>query len=190
MVKVLAVRGWNAILNIHERRIPVTALAAGPLLESLASPEDRLWPNEIWPPMVLAHGLSVGSSGGHRATRYRVSAHVPGHRVEFTFDAMRHLRLFRGRHWFEIIDDDDAIFLRHTIDVRTCPRTWAYWKIFVEPVHDAVIEDAFDKAERNLGVTDPRRSRWPVRVRLLRWLRARQAKRAPQRGTPSQTQER
>ncbi|MTJ82261.1 MAG: SRPBCC family protein [Telmatospirillum sp.] len=182
MAKVLAIRGWNAILNIHERRIPASLPDAGALLETLAGPSDRLWPHERWPAMILDRGLSVGSAGGHRAIRYRLAEHVPGRRIDFTFEAMPHLRLFRGHHRFEVIEDDDAVLLRHTIDVRTSPATWIHWKIFIEAIHDALIEDAFDKAERGLGVTGRPRSRWPLRVRLLRWWRALQAKRMP--GSP------
>jgi hypothetical protein len=173
MSKLRIFRGWNAILNVHERLLPVPVAQAGALLDSLSGPADRLWPLELWPPMRLNAGLAQGSTGGHSMIRYTVSEYVPGRRVEFEFQPMPHLASFRGRHYFEVLAGQRGALLRHTIDVETTPRTWLYWKLFVEHVHDAVLEDAFDKAERELGLSHPRRSRWSLHVRFLRWLRAR-----------------
>ena len=106
--------------------------------------------------------------------RYAVSEHVPGRRVEFEFRPMQRLAKFRGRHHFEVLPRGGATLLRHTIDVDTDFATWVQWKLVVEHLHDALLEDAFDKAERNAGVPAPHRSRWPLRVRFLRWLVARQ----------------
>ena len=91
------------------------------------------------------------------------------------FQPMEHLTDFRGRHYFEVLALGGSVKLRHSIDVETSFRTWIYWKLFIERIHDALLEDAFDKAERSAGLDRPRRSRWSPVVRLLRWLRARQA---------------
>ena len=171
MSKLRAFRGWSAVLNIHERVLPVTPEAAGRLLDSLASGNDLLWPGDRWPPMVLDRGLVVGSAGGHSMIRYAVSEYVPGRRAEFAFGRMKHLGHFEGRHYFEVIPRPGHVVLRHTIDVETSFRTWIYWKIFIERIHDAVVEDAFDKAERNAQVARPHHSRWSAYVRLLRWWR-------------------
>jgi hypothetical protein len=171
--KLRVLRGWNAIFNVHERGLPIPLATAERLLESLSSDSDLLWPCECWPPMVLERGLAPGSSGGHSKVRYAVSEHVAGRRVEFEFGRMAHLRTFRGRHYFEVLPRGTQVILRHTIDVETDFPTWVYWKVFVEQVHDALLEDAFDKAERSAGLPRPHRSRWSARVRFLRWLRAR-----------------
>ena len=105
--------------------------------------------------------------------RYRVTEYVPGRRVEFEFEPMEHLCRFSGRHYFEVAARPAHTILRHTIDVETNLANWIYWKIFIERIHDAVIEDAFDKAERFAGVPHPRKSRWSLYVRFLRWLRSR-----------------
>lgn len=180
MSKLYVYRGWKAILNLHERNIPVLPERAAQILESLATSTDMLWPCEKWPPMILDNGLTPGSSGGHSKIRYSVSEHVPGKRVEFRFAPMPSLPEFHGHHYFEVVQRDADTVFRHTIDVSTDFRTWVYWKIFIEHVHDAVIEDAFDKVERVAGVPRPHHSRWSLHVRFLRWLRTRQAKRTAQ----------
>ncbi|MEM1418366.1 MAG: SRPBCC family protein, partial [Myxococcota bacterium] len=43
-----------------------------------------------------------------------------------------------------------------------------YWSLVVRPLHDALIEDAFDNAERALTGDVARPARWSLRVRLLR----------------------
>jgi hypothetical protein len=178
MSKLRVFRGCHAILNIHERSLPVPAEVAARLLDSLAGANDQLWPREQWPPMVLDHGLAIGSRGGHSLIRYQITEYVAGRRVEFEFEPMRHMMAFRGRHYFEVVERGRRTILRHTIDVDTDFTTWVYWKLFIEHVHDAVLEDAFDKAERNTGMPRPHRSRWSWHVHFLRWLRRRQAARA------------
>jgi hypothetical protein len=178
MSKLRIFRGWKAILNIHERRLPISPETAGRLLDSVSSGEDLLWPNELWPPMVLDRGLAPGSRGGHGPVRYQVSEYLPGKRVEFEFRPMPRLPAFRGRHYFEVLPRGGQTVLRHTIDVDTDFATWVQWKLVVEHLHDALLEDLFDKAERNAAVPAPHRSRWPLRVRFLRRLLARSAAKA------------
>jgi hypothetical protein len=86
---------------------------------------------------------------------------------------MPHFRKFIGRHYFEVVPRAGHTILRHTIDVDIDLSNWLYWKVFIERVHDAVIEDAFDKAELHAGVPCPRHSRWSLYVRFLVWLRSR-----------------
>jgi hypothetical protein len=127
--------------------------------------------------MVLNRGLTLNSCGGHSSIRYKVAEYLPGRRVEFEFEPMPHLQCFRGRHFFEVLPRGEQVIMRHTIDVEIDFATWVYWKLFIERIHDAVIEDAFDKAERSAGMSQPHRSRWSLYVRFLRWLRARHASR-------------
>jgi hypothetical protein len=181
MSKLLIFRLWKAVLNVHERRLPILLEAAGRILDSLSSGDDLLWPGEQWPPMVLDRGLAPGSSGGHGLVRYKVSEYVPGRRVEFEFRPMaRRLRTFRGRHYFEVLSRGEQAILRHTIDVDTDFATWMQWKLVIEPLHDALLEDAFDKAERKAGLPAPHRSMWSLRVRFLRWMVRRQAAKTSQ----------
>jgi hypothetical protein len=123
--------------------------------------------------MQLDDGLEVGSSGGHGAIRYAVSESVPGQRIEFTFLPMREVGTFIGRHFYEVVAATDGVVLRHVLDVKTSLRTWMLWMLVIAPLHDALIEDAFDKAERNLGLENPRPAKWSLRVRILRKLESR-----------------
>lgn len=173
MSKLCICRSWTATLNVHERILPVPVEDVSPLLDSLAGDKDRLWPAEKWPPMILDHGLALESRGGHSLIRYRVTEYIPGRRVEFEFEPMPHLRKFIGRHYFEVVPRAGHTILRHTIDVEIDFSNWLYWKVFIERIHDAVIEDAFDKAELHAGISCPHHSRWSLYVRFLRWLRSR-----------------
>jgi hypothetical protein len=170
MSKLLVFRWWKGVLNVHERRLPISLETAGHILDSLGSGDDLFWPREHWPPMVFDRGLAPGATGGHGLIRYTVSEYVPGRRVEFEFGPMGRLRTFRGRHYFEVLPRGEQVILRHTIDVDTDFATWVQWKLIIEHLHDALLEDAFDKAERRAGLPAPHRSRWPLRVRFLRWM--------------------
>jgi hypothetical protein len=52
------------VRNIHDRELPATAAAVGGLIDSLASPEDALWPKQSWPRMKFDRALGVGATGG------------------------------------------------------------------------------------------------------------------------------
>jgi len=173
MSKIAVFRSWNSVLNIHERRLPATAAEVGALLDTLHTPGNLLWPDEKWPASTMDKGLTVGATGGHAVIRYRVAEYIPGRRVEYAFGSIALLPVFRGRHYFEVIPRAGETVLRHTIDVQTVPGTWFRWKVMVECLHDALLEDLFDKAERNLGVARPHRSRWSWYVRLMVWVRKR-----------------
>ena len=73
------------IRNVHERVINAPIESLGALLDGLGQKDDRLWPSQSWPPMVLDRPLAVGADGGHGVIRYYVSEYEPGRRVRFTF---------------------------------------------------------------------------------------------------------
>ena len=148
------------IKNVHERVVPTEA--AG-LIDTLSADEDRLWP-EGWPPMKLDRPLGVGAKGGHGPVRYEVIEYEPGKRIVFEFDQNGELSNgFAGTHRFEVLGAERGVCLRHEIDMDATVGAAIRWYTFVEPLHDALVEDALDRAE---GVE---RSRWSWRVRVLRW---------------------
>lgn len=153
------------IVNEHRRFIGGCPDAVGLLLDSLGGSDDRLWPTQ-WPPMRLSDGVSEGSSGGHAFIRYRVLRHLPGRLVRFGFQAPSGLR---GWHQFEVEPRDGGCFLSHKLVARTAGCFTVAWCLAIGPMHDAVIEDAFDRAEQALGIT-PTGPRWTLRVRILRRL--------------------
>ncbi len=155
------------VKNVHERSIARPAPEVGKLLDSLASRTDRLWPHEKWPPMKLDRAFAVGSKGGHGPIRYSVKSFSPRKNVFFSFTGPRG---FNGDHGFEIDDrDDGGSVIRHTLVMNTTGVAVLSWPLIFEPLHNALIEDCFDKAERNFGFT-PAEDPWSLWVRVLRWL--------------------
>jgi hypothetical protein len=160
-----------AVHNTHERRLDASPDAAGALLDALASDGDRLWPHDSWPAMRLDRPLGVGATGGHGPVRYTVEEYDPGRRVRLRFLAPRG---FDGFHEFTVRPDPSGgTVLAHLLAMRAHGPARASWPLVFRPLHDALLEDALDRAERALtgGVRAP--ARWSRRVRLLRSLLAR-----------------
>ncbi|MEU7759964.1 hypothetical protein [Micromonospora aurantiaca (nom. illeg.)] len=156
------------IRNVHERHLPVPASAAGALIDSLAGPEDRLWPLRRWPAMRLDRPLGVGATGGHGPVRYTVQDYRPGAYVRFRFLAPAG---FRGHHEFEVLPGTgDGCLLRHRLVMTAHGSARVSWPLFFRPLHDALVEDSLDTAVVSLGLTRPAPRRWPARVRVLRGL--------------------
>src|SRR5918992_289513 len=82
------------IESVHTRELPVPVEELGRLLDTLAGPDDRIWPIERWPndPILFDRPLSVGAKGGHGPIRYTVTAYEPGRLIEFEFDPGSGLR--------------------------------------------------------------------------------------------------
>ncbi len=165
------------IFNRHDRIIPADQDALGPVLNSLSGPEDELWPRDKWPPMVLDTALKVGAAGGHGPVRYRVSEYVPGRRAAFQFDRAGLMGGVDGRHYFEVVPRRGHVIIRHDLEGECGLGMWLKWTFLVKPLHNTVIEDAFDKVESRFRGTAVKRSHWGPYIRFLRWMRARQRRR-------------
>lgn len=136
-------------LNVHERRYRAPASDLAALLATLSTKDDRVWPHHAWPRMRLAPGLEVGASGGHGPVRYCVEACDPASEIRFRFTGPRG---FDGWHAFQVRAlTPTTTLLRH--EIRMQPRGWAKasWPLFFRPLHDALIEESFDKVGRELG---------------------------------------
>jgi hypothetical protein len=164
------------VYNIHERPFQARSEEVGLLIDSLAGPDDMLWPREQWPAMKFDTGLHQGAIGGHGQVRYHVSDYIPGERVVFRFDDSGLIGGFDGRHLFEVVPRQRHVLLRHIVDAECSFKLWLKWQFLVGPLHDALLEDSLDQAECRLtnGVAKP--SRWSPWVRLLRWIIARKRK--------------
>ena len=156
------------INNVHERRLDVEPERIGLFIDSLAGPDDKLWPRDKWMPMVLDQGLKPGSAGGHGPVRYRVREHLPGRRVTFQFDSEGVVSGLDGRHFFEVLERRSGCYLRHTIDADCGPADWIKWIVIVRPLHDALLEDSLDQVERELHPGRAAESSWSIWVRILR----------------------
>ncbi|MDH5198597.1 MAG: SRPBCC family protein, partial [Gemmatimonadota bacterium] len=114
--------------------------------------------------------LAVGAVGGHGPIRYTVEHYERGQRVRFRFTAPPG---FEGTHEFVIEPVDPTHSrLRHVIEMQTSGSAVVRWPVIIRPLHDALIEDLLDKAERGLGAV-PRPRQWSRWVKALRWMLAR-----------------
>ncbi|RRS01729.1 SRPBCC family protein [Glycomyces terrestris] len=154
--------------NVHSRRIGAPAGTVGALLDTLAGDGDRLWPSPAWPPLRLDGGLRVGAAGGHGPIRYRLGEYEPGRRVRFTFAPRAPLD---GYHEFTVAaDGDDASVITHEIRARPRGLGVVLWPVLLRWMHDDLLEELLDNAERHAAgpVARPhRRGPW---VRLCRRL--------------------
>lgn len=162
----------RGIHNVHERVVGGDAATVGALVDLLASPGDRLWPTRRWPPMRLDRGLEVGSDGGHGPVRYSVDRYEPGRLVAFAFTPSFPID---GEHRLELLAGPtaEATLLRHTIDGQ--PRSWLRlgWPLCFRWLHDALIEDALDRAEAEVAGVPWQPRPLPAHVRALRWIAGR-----------------
>jgi len=163
------------IVNVHERKLPASPEEVGALLDRLFSADDCLWPAERWP-MGRSGELRVGAACHHDDVRYTVTEYQPGQRVWFAFTDID----LHGGHGFDVLEEEEgATRLRHTLRARPHRSMLILWPLIVRPIHDAILEDLLDNAQRELTgtVASPHRySRW---VRLLRAIRSRVERAAP-----------
>ena len=149
-------------VNIHERLLPAPPEEVGELIDSLSSDADRLWPSARWPPMRFDAPLGVGARGGHGPIRYSVVRYEPGRSAAFRFEPS--LRVI-GEHRLETERAEGGTLVRHVIVARMRGRMALLWPLAVRWLHDALIEDCFDRAHAQLTG-----ARWTPRP-LGRWVR-------------------
>ena len=150
--------------NVHERFVPAAPEAVGALLATLGGADDAVWPRDHWWPMELDRPLGEGAVGGHSDIRYTVETYEPGRRVVFRFDPSCGLA---GTHTFDVQPRPGGTLLRHDLTARALGSTRLLWPLVVRSVHDAVVEDAFDRVHERF-VPGRQRTPWSPRVRLLR----------------------
>lgn len=151
------------IVNVHERHYPDADPAElGALIDTLGSPDDRLWPrNGRWAAMRLDGPLDQHPRGGHGVVRYHVEEHVPGQRVVFRFEPDVGID---GVHLFELVPGPT---LRHSIRGRARSTMRLAWPIAVRWLHDQCLEDLLDQAAVTLGhPVRPSTPSWWVRFLL------------------------
>jgi hypothetical protein len=149
--------------NVHERMIAASAARVGALLDTLASPDDKFWPHENWPRVKFDLPLQVGATGGHGTGPYTVSSYTPGRHIRFEFGGGR-----QGFHEFTLQEFSDmTCMLRHGTKARLTFKSAWRWYFHIRPLHDALIEDLFDKVENQVAeVKHPQI--WSSRVQKLR----------------------
>ncbi|GAA3443426.1 SRPBCC family protein [Planomonospora venezuelensis] len=153
--------------NIQHRLIDAPADGLGALLDRVATGDDPLWPAPAWPPLILDAGLAPGSRGGHGPIRYSVTEYEYGRRVRFSFDRETGID---GYHEFLVTAEGPGrCRLTHTIDGAPRGRMRLLWPLAIRWLHEALVHDLFDNAERAAtGRLGGRPARWSPWVRLLR----------------------
>lgn len=155
------------VLNVHKREIRKPVKNVLQLFTTLSTKSDRIWPLDKWPPIRLKNGLKMGSKGGHGPIRYEVIDFNPNSHIEFKFQRPRG---FNGTHKFEITElNSENTEIMHTIRMTTSGMATLKWLLAIRCLHDALIEDAFDKVENQL-VQNNLKTEWSLWVKILRWL--------------------
>ncbi len=153
------------VTNIHKRVITQPKANIAELFKTLSSENDMMLATDKWSPMILDNGLSVGSKGGHGPIKYTVKDFKPDNFIQFEFTEPKG---FNGFHKFEISElNNNSTELKHIIDMNTEGLATLKWTFAIRWLHDAYIEDAFDKVENHF-TTDKKNSEWTIWVKLLR----------------------
>jgi len=137
------------VINIHSRILNCSIKELTGLLETLATKNDKIWPKEKWPEMKFKSGIKVGSKGGHGPIRYSVEKYNPKELIQFKFYKPYG---FIGIHKFEITElNKNKAEIKHTIDMNVKGKGILIWTFVIHSLHNALIEDGFDKIENELS---------------------------------------
>lgn len=153
------------VLNVHQRIIHASKVEVAGLMNTLATQNDMIWPREKWPAMKFKDGLKVGNDGGHGPIRYSILRYTPGEFIEFKFSESSGLN---GKHWLQISEiDTDKTQIKHVIEMNPKWKAILPWTLGIRWLHDALIEDAFDKVHNHFS-EESVSSEWNLWVKLLR----------------------
>ena len=153
------------VLNIHKRIINQPKNKVVDLLSTLSTDNDKIWPKEKWPAMKFTGGIKIGAKGGHGPIRYSVEKYNPNEIIQFRFSNPIG---FDGIHKFEVKElDEEKTEIKHTIDMNTFGRATLSWVLVIRTLHNALIEDGFDKLENNFS-QNKKSAEWNFWVRFLR----------------------
>lgn len=95
--------------------------------------------------MRFKDGLKLGSYGGHGRIRYSIIELQEGNFVKFKFSKPD---VFDGTHQLMISEIDKVrTQITHEIRMSTSFKATFFWVFIIRWLHDALIEDAFDKVE-------------------------------------------
>lgn len=155
------------VINVHRRIIDQSLDKVSELIKTLSTRDDKIWPYENWPAIRFDNGLKVGSKGGHGIIRYTIVEYDPDHFIKFQFTKPVG---FNGTHQFEMkAISDTTTEVIHIIAVITTGSATIFWTLAIRWLHDALIEDAFDKLESQFyRVEEP--SKHSLWVRFLRYI--------------------
>ena len=153
------------VINIHKRTINQPKEKLSQLFKTLATANDLVWPYENWPAIRFKDGLKVGSKGGHGRVRYTIIEFEAGEFIKFQFTEPKG---FIGTHELKIEEiGKNETEISHQIRMNTSLKATFLWFFIIRWLHDALIEDAFDKIE-NYFSTKKKTTRYNAWVKYLR----------------------
>lgn len=153
------------VINIHQRIINQPKENVAILFETLSKKDDKIWPFEKWPSMKFKDGLKIGSKGGHGPVRYTIVEFVKGAFIKFQFSKPDG---FNGFHQLEIRElEKNKTEIKHTIDMKTTGIGIITWMLAIRSLHNALLEDAFDKVENHFS-KENKETAWNIWVKILR----------------------
>jgi hypothetical protein len=153
------------VLNIHKRTLNQSKTKVVEIIKTLSTDNDRIWPKEKWPEIKFKGEIQIGAMGGHGPIKYTVEKYNPSEIIQFRF--LKPLG-FNGIHKFEIQElSSEKIEITHTIKMNTDVNGTFLWIFAIRSLHNALIEDAFDKLENNFTEIH-KSSKWNFWVKFLR----------------------
>ncbi len=153
------------VINIHKRKINQSKEEVSLLFKTLATHSDLVWPYENWPAIRFKDGLQAGSKGGHGHIRYTIIEFTEGEFIKFQFSKPEG---FNGTHELKIEEiSKNETEISHEIRVNTSLKASFLWVFMTRWLHDALIEDAFDKVE-NYFTSDKKMTEYNFWVKYLR----------------------
>ena len=133
------------VINSHKRTLHQPKEKLSQLFKTLGTDNDLVWPYENWPAMKFKDGMRAGSKGGHGRIRYTIVDFKVGEYIKFEFSKPIG---FNGTHELKIASDSmDEKVISHEIRMNTSFKATFFWMFIVRWLHDALIEEAFDKVE-------------------------------------------
>jgi hypothetical protein len=163
------------IYNKHERVVNSSTESLAWTIDNPSGPDESFWPHEKWPPRITPNPIKVGLPASHSngLVQYKVSEYIPGKRISYQFEPAGATAGLDGRHFLEIIARHKYTVIRHIVDADCSLKMWLRWIVFIAPVHNAIIEDTFDKVENRINSNSNKYTRWSLWVKFLRWWRGR-----------------
>ena len=153
------------VINVHKRRLLTSPEDAWRLIANLGSKHEILWPHH-WAPIRFDRPLGLGAVGGHGFVGYYVEEYSPPEVIRCRFTAPKSVE---GYHEFRIIPELGSVVLRHTMRMRTRGLFTWLWLAAIRPMHDALLEDAMDRAS-TYSSGHEFHSPWSLWVSFLRWI--------------------
>jgi hypothetical protein len=156
--------------NTHGRTLNAPIDTLTPLIDQLASGQDRFWPSSRWSAMKFDRPLAVGAIGGHGFIGYTVERYQPGREIQFRFTSPQGLNGMHRLTLEELPDGNTRV--KHVIEALLEGPMLLGWHVFIRCLHDALVEDGMDRAEAWAAQREWKPRELSPYVKSLRWLMA------------------